>query len=244
MTKKRIATMATCIALVGAVAVGGTLALLSSQSYTLTNTFTVGNAYPDNALTLDEAIVDQVTSGTDNFGGYEAKDDGTRTDTTANATQAYKDLVAETYLDKDPTFHLAAESPDSWIIAHVTGVDALKDDGISIVDGDADEDNNVPEGYGWLKLDIETGMATEVVSYDNLTDGYYVTKNIIAASGSTNELFEKLYVGDNVDRDNTLASIVVKGVAVESVSGNWANDKAAVIAQAKTVDGFYTTPEA
>mgnify|MGYP000687842678 CR=1 FL=1 len=45
MTKKRIATMATCIALVGAVAVGGTLALLASESKQLVNTFSVSNGY-------------------------------------------------------------------------------------------------------------------------------------------------------------------------------------------------------
>lgn len=59
MKRKNMATMVTCIALVGAVAVGGTLALLSQGSNTVTNTFTVGKGYnqdtPD--LSLDEAPV-------------------------------------------------------------------------------------------------------------------------------------------------------------------------------------------
>ena len=224
MTKKRIATMATCIALVGAVAVGGTLALLSAQSNTVTNTFTIGNGYPTDALTLDEADVAQVTSGTDNFGGYEA------IDAPRVEENAYENLVADTTLDKDPTFHLAAESPDSWIIAKVTGVDALADNGITI-------NGNLPADYGWYKLDTTAGTATPITSYAELEDGYYVTKATVTAGNSTDALFEELKVGTGVNRDAALDSIVVSGVAVEAVTGTWAQDGAAVVAQAKTA-GF------
>lgn len=222
MTKKRFVTMATCIALVGAVAVGGTLALLSAQSNTVTNTFTIGKGYPSNALTLDEADVDQVTSGIDNFGGYNANA------SSRVVSNAYEDLVADTTLDKDPTFHLAAESPDSWIIAKVTGVDALKTKGITI-------NGNLPADYGWYKLNTETGEATKITSYAELVDGYYVTTTTIAAGASTDDLFEQLKVGSNVTRGE-LDNIVVSGVAVEAVTGTWAQDGAAVVAQAKTAN--------
>ena len=74
MTKKRIATMATCIALVGAVAVGGTLALLTSESKQLTNTFTVGSDYNSDGsdFLLKENGVDHVLDGTKE--GYEYGD--------------------------------------------------------------------------------------------------------------------------------------------------------------------------
>lgn len=223
MTKKRIATMATCVALVGAVAVGGTLALLSQQSNTVTNTFTIGNGYPETALTLDEAPVAQVVTGTDNFGGYNA--------TAGERVRAndYDNLVADTTLDKDPTFHLATGSPDSWIIAKVTGVDALKSKGIAI-------NGELPVDYGWLKLDTTTYAATPISDYSDLVDGYYVTNTIVAAGQDTDDLFEELKVGANVTR-GALDDIVVSGVAVESVTDAWANDGAAVVAQAKTA-GF------
>ncbi len=223
MTKKRIATMATCIALVGAVAVGGTLALLSTKSNDVTNTFTIGNGYGPNALTLNEADVEQVTSGTSNFGGYVAIE-GDRVQ-----KNDYVDLVADTTLDKDPTFHLAAESPDSWIIAKVTGVDALAGKGITI-------NGELPEGYGWLKLNTADGTATPIESYADLEDGYYVTNAVIAGGRDTDDLFEQLKVGADVTR-GTLDNIVVSGVAVEAVTGTWAQDGAAVVAQAKTA-GF------
>ncbi|WP_337575032.1 SipW-dependent-type signal peptide-containing protein [Fournierella sp.] len=223
MTKKRIATMATCIALVGAVAVGGTLALLSQQSNTVTNTFTIGKGYPDSALTLDEAPVARVITGTDNFGGYNAIG-GDRVE-----TNAYDNLVADTTLDKDPTFHLKAESPDSWVIAKVTGVNALSAKGITI-------NGELPRDYGWLKLNTEDGTATPITEYAELTDGYYVTKNIVTAGNDTDDLFEELKVGANVTRGE-LENIVVSGVAVESVTGEWTNDGAAVVAQANT-SGF------
>lgn len=220
MTKKRIATLATCIALVGTVAVGGTLALLTSNTPTLTNTFTIGDGYDPNALTLDEAAVEQVTSGTDNFGGYKAivGEGASRV-----AGQPYDNLVADTTLDKDPTFHLAANSPDSWIIAKVTGVNALETKGITI-------NGELPEGYGWLKLDTVTGKATAITSYADLEDGYYVTNAVIAGGSDTDDLFEQLKVGADVTRGE-LDDIVVSGVAVEAVTGTWAQDGAAVLAQ-------------
>ena len=226
MTKKRIATLATCIALVGTVAVGGTLALLSSNTATLTNTFTIGNGYPTQALTLDEDRVAQVTTGTLNFGGYEAVDK----DNDRVAGQAYANLVADTTLDKDPTFHLAAESPNSWIIAKVEGVNELKAKDITI-------NGELPGDYGWYKMNTETGEATEIKSYAELVNCYYVTKTTIAAGASTDDLFEELKVGTDVNRDAALDSIVVSGVAVEAVTDDWAKDGAAVVAQAKTA-GF------
>ena len=71
MNKKRIVTAVTCCALVGAIAVGGTIALLTSNAHTLKNTFTIGNNYPENALTLKEHAVERVTDlNATNHTGY------------------------------------------------------------------------------------------------------------------------------------------------------------------------------
>lgn len=98
MKRKNMISMVTSLALVGVVAVGGTLALLTSNTDTVTNTFAIGNGYGENALTLDEAPVAQVTTGTDNFGGYDATG-GERV-----KKNDYLNLVADTTLDKDPHF--------------------------------------------------------------------------------------------------------------------------------------------
>ena len=119
MTKKRIATMATCIALVGAVAVGGTLALLSAQSNTVTNTFTVGQAYDADDLFLREHDVTQVLDTQTNYGGYVSKgDDHWKVDESGKYTGIqYTDIVKGTTIDKDPQFGLTADAPTSWIVA-------------------------------------------------------------------------------------------------------------------------------
>lgn len=223
MKRKNVISMVTSLALVGVVAIGGTLALLSAQSNDVTNTFTIGNGYPVDALTLDEAPVAQVTTGTNNFGGYDATG-GERVE-----ENDYLNLVADTTLDKDPTFHLAAESPDSWIIAKVVGVDALDGKNITI-------NGDLPDGYSWLKLDTATGAATPINGYDDLVDGYYVTAATVSAGNSTDALFTELKVGADVVRGE-LEDIVVSGVAVEAVTGDWGQDGAAVVAQAKTA-GF------
>ena len=169
--------------------------------------------------------MEQVTSGTENFGGYEFINH----EVNRVEGKAYENLVADTTLDKDPTFHLAEGSPDSWIIAKVTGVDALKLKGITI-------NGDLPELYGWLKLNIGTGVATPIESYADLVDGYYVTNAVVAGGGDSDDLFEELKVSANVTRGE-LDNIVISGVAVESVTGTWAQDGAAVVAQAKTA-GF------
>lgn len=225
MKRKNVISMVTSLALVGVVAIGGTLALLSAQSNTVTNTFTIGNAYPSNALTLDEADVEQVTSGTTNYGGYVVDTDAVE----RVQSNAYENLVADTTLDKDPTFHLAAGSPDSWIIAKVEGVDELAAKGITI-------NGQLPSDYGWLKLNTADGTTASITGYDQLKDGYYVTKAVVAGGADSDDLFEQLKVGTNVTRGQ-LDSIVVSGVAVESVTDNWTKDGAAVVAQAKTA-GF------
>lgn len=108
-------------------------------------------------------------------------------------------------------------------------MDALKQKNITI-------NGKLPADYDWLKLDTATGTATPIDSYADLVDGYYVTAATVAAGQSPDALFTELKVGSNVVRE-TLPNIVVSGVAVESVTGTWAQDGAAVVAQAKTA-GF------
>ena len=198
MRKQKLATMVTCLALVGAVTIGGTLALLTANSNTVTNTFTVGNGYSSLALTLDEAPVSQVTSGASNYGGYAAT-----TDSRVEAN-SYTQLVKGTTLAKDPTFHLAAEQPTSWVVAKITGMNAsLPCTGIA-----AD--------CNWYKIDAAAGTYTKVTAASQITDGYYVYGAQVAAGASTQALFTQLSVNELPASSTT--PVVVSGVAVEALT--------------------------
>ena len=210
MTKKRFATMATCIALVGAVAVGGTLALLTAPSNAVTNTFAVGEGYPDpgpgeRVLTLDENIPTQ-----DAAGNYVS---GTsRTESGFD----YADLVDGTTLAKDPTFHLMAGSPKSWIVAEIGTVDeAFTDSKFTAND--------------WYKVTLgENGKytAAAVNEGDRITAGLYIYGETINGGGNTSALFEALKYdeqttsSDGGETVRTPDDLVIKGCAVQAVGAD------------------------
>lgn len=203
MTKKRFATMATCIALVGAVAVGGTLALLTSTSDKVTNTFTVGEGYEDGDFYIDENQVKRDT-GASNFGGY--IEDGT------SRVEAidYEDLVAGTTLAKDPTLHVTQGSTESWVVAKISGLTA--NNGKLALEGTIS---------GWYE--VVDGELVEVTSAANLKDNtlYIYEKTLGGADGDTDSapLFETVRVASSVAQGATFTNIEVTGVAVEAVEG-------------------------
>lgn len=223
MTKKRIGTMAACLALVGAVAVGGTLALLSTQSNALTNTFAVGPDYPDDdgriALELREHDVQKDLS-TDNYGGYSAKENWKMDDSGAYTDIDYTQIVEGTTLDKDPQFHLVADSPNSWIVAKITGVNAL--DGK--LDVNAVETAGITGDWWFYDADAQNGPEwVKVTEAAQIEDGYYMFDQQVAANGTTDPLFTQLVATDVVDNNGdaiNLGDIVVKGVAVQAVDGS------------------------
>lgn len=238
MTKKRFATMATCIALVGAVAVGGTLALLSAQSNDVTNTFTVGKGYDQNEpnpdFYLDEAKVAQVTEG-DNIGGYAETDDA------RVESNQYANIVADAYLAKDPQFHISSdcEVAHSWIVAKVDGFNTtpgattLK---FTDVD-DTDMANNAVAG-SWYKVtegEAEgTYVYTLVDGVEDMGNGVYIYSASLTAGQSTKDLFQQLQVDTFVAGQNP-STITVTGYAVEGVAGvSFENMRDDVMAQ---IDG-------
>lgn len=232
MTKKRFGTMAACLALVGAVAVGGTLALLSTPSNTLTNTFAVGPDYPDDdgkiALELREHDV-QKDLDTDNYGGYSATENWKMDDSGAYTDIDYTQIVEGTTLAKDPQFHLVAESPNSWIVAEIDGLEEL--------DGKLDVSAILTDNK-WYHL--VNGQWEIVDSAEDVTDGYYMYGETVAANGTTDPLFTQLTATNVVDNNGDaieLGNIVVKGVAVQAVEGSKFDDatKAEVYATAVSV---------
>ena len=203
MTKKRFATMATCIALVGAVAVGGTLALLTSQSDKVTNTFTVGQGYQAGDFYIDENQVKRDT-GASNFGGY--IEDGT----TRVKEIKYEDLVAGTTLAKDPTLHVKQGSTESWVVAKISGLTA--NEGKLALEGTIS---------GWYE--VKDGELVEVTKAADLKDDtlYIYDTTLGGVDGATDStpLFETVRVNSNVAAGATFTNIEVTGVAVEAVEG-------------------------
>ncbi len=221
MTKKRFGTMAACLALVGAVAVGGTLALLSAPSNTVTNTFTVGSGYnqdkdPTPDFYLDEAPIVKDVEG-ENLGGYN-ETTGTRVE-----ANTYADLVEGTTLAKDPQFHIDDECDVkySWIVAKITGFNSTdgnetKLDFATVVDKTENSNaawfhvTKTDDGYNYEEV-TEQNKTTEMV--DN---GVYIYSVPLQKGENTNDLFQSLTV-TNVNEGETIPNIVISGWAVEGV---------------------------
>lgn len=118
MKKKNVLMMAMSLVLVAVIAVGGTLAYLTSNTDTLTNTFAVGSGYDDDdpanpALKLDETAKPAQGNPT------EISDERTSDDITYDA------MYPGSIIAKDPTLRLKNGSPVSYLFAKVDGVDAL-----------------------------------------------------------------------------------------------------------------------
>lgn len=252
MQKKNVLMMTMSLAMVGVVAVGGTLAYLTSNTKTLTNTFTVGEGYDADDFKLDE---------TDVIDGL----DGVKTNPTAidphdreESANEYAPVAPGSRIAKDPTFYLKNDAPESWVVAEVTGVDALVDTNYIVVSNDAaasvtNDTSSALNTTDWTKVANSDGsvigavVEEEKVEDDGKLDGYYVyigstQYNDVTKEGYTSlqPLFKSVYVKSTVSTSDQMAeikeafetNIVVKGVAVQKDNISTA---AAAFEAAKTV---------
>ena len=216
MKKKNVLMMAMSLVLVAVIAVGGTLAYLTSDTKTLTNTFTVGTGYPDdpNTFYLDETDIPD--DGT-NPGEISLNDRET-------VRNEYAEMTVGDAVAKDPTFHLTA-GPESYVFAKVTGVDEMIAAGF-IVSNEAPTDGKNTDAMtnglnttNWVQIDKENVEATY--------DGYYVykvTEGDYTVTPSRTPL-ERLFASVSIDKDastlptlkkNINDTIVIKGIAVQA----------------------------
>ena len=109
-SKKKVFVTVLCAAALVVASVLGTMAYLTSQRETVTNTFTVGNV----AITLDETDVTPMG----------VKD----TDARVKGNE-YKLIPGHTYI-KDPTVHVDTDSEESWlfvkVVDEIAGIEADK----------------------------------------------------------------------------------------------------------------------
>lgn len=218
---KKMFTMVGSLALVGAVAVGATLAYLSDNTSTITNTFTVGNNI---SVQISEKDIDGNPS------------DRVNVQDTADE-QNYGQLTIGDDYDKDPRVDLLSASPDSYLYIYVSGVDTLKGLDLDNADNDVKPDfevvhiNDITKAEELYTFDSDWTKIADVDGSDptqELLDGIYVygtaeNPTKMTAGNSTDSLFDKVRIADDVTsfKDGAATSlsnskIVLKAAAVQA----------------------------
>lgn len=222
MKKNKIMLSVVSGLLVAAVAVGGTLAYLSDKSNQVENTFTIGAGYDDNALTLDETKVTP-DAALPTAPAVEA-------DKRVGTDQSYPDLLPGSEFAKDPTFHLAADSTDSYIIAKVTNAQEAKAVGYIFKDAD----KTIGFDANWKKVANINGtiIGGEVVD-DGSLNGYYLfvdgaqAGKIVKGGQSTEAIFTYVQLDSDIANEALAAAnnqkTTVIGVAVQATNNTAAN---------------------
>lgn len=214
MKKKKLLTAVMSLALVGAVAVGGTLAYLSDASGKVTNTFTMGAGYETvddhTGLWLDET----------------KKEDGTRYPTEIGATAAdriegdedgkngvqYQELLPGDNMVKDPTFHMTEGSVKSRVVMKVTGLDTLSGQKFTISYNPITykEDGSISPTALNVSETENTATWKKIANVDGSTelngklDGYYVYNMPVDASATAvklEPLFQYITFDKNVNTE-------------------------------------------
>lgn len=214
MKRKNMISMVTSLALVGVVAVGGTLALLSQKANDVTNTFTVGQGYDAADIKLSEADVVQETDGS--YTGLQEttrEDDYVLTIGTQKRFESnkYKNLVNGTTIDKDPIVTIDANTVDSWVVAYIDEVDE------AFTGSQFQDDNNL--WYKVTKTGANWDVAASPVANTNIAEGYYIYKTVVEKSEvvwNSPALFTELNVTIAED-DSDVTTMNVKAGLVQFV---------------------------
>lgn len=266
MKRKNMATMVACIALVGAVAVGGTLALLSQGSKVLTNTFTAGANYEAGDFVLKEHGVNQVFTEEEGYvyGSYKQDTNpaNIKDGTEGKEGNTYGEIVPGTVLDKDPWFELVhgdKETPDSWIVARLGKAQlyALQQKGITIekvagVDTKGaqwkivtqDEDGNWKVSEAGITKDVFKVNEEPAPGEEQYI--YFIFDRKLVDNGNSDQttaLFTQLAAGANAAEVNDL-TLNVQGVAVQALSAEEAvlNNQGTINAIMEQALGTWPTP--
>lgn len=198
--KKKFALMATSLVLVAALAVGGTLAYLTSQD-SVTNTFTVGNV----TITLDEAKVNP-------DGTLVTGEDAGRV-----KANSYKLMPGHTY-NKDPMVTVVKDSESSYIKMTVTFNEAAELDAIFNPTGaDLTSIFNGYDGNNWIYKGNTKDTGANTRTYE------FWYKEAVAAPGADvalDALFDSITVPGTITNDQLQSindmSITVNAYAIQA----------------------------
>lgn len=223
MKKRKLMMTVMSLALVLVVAVGGTLAYLSDQSNTVTNTFNVGDGYKEDedgnvGLWLDETNV---------LNPVERTKTGNK----------YEDMLPGSQVKKDPIFHLTEGSLDSYVFAYVTGLDDIIDKGFLISDSAVEPlVGGSALNSGWTKVYGAEDSGLDGLYVYGTVDDEGINATVLSGGESTPQLFGYVWYGSTVDNDlhdenyaaqstaqlekpdAALSEIVIKGVAVQTAN--------------------------
>lgn len=225
MKKRKIMMSVLSAALVGVVAIGGTLAYLSDQSNPVTNTFNVGAGYEEDdkkhtGLWLDETKKIDDKNPTEIGVGEE-----NRTETGVD----YTEMLPGSVVAKDPTFHLTTGSTDSYVFALVKGVDAMITDGYYFTatkpEGQADPQNAF--NGAWKKVSVGSGFDGLYIYFDgvdNIVEGGELDEEgeVVTPADPMVSLFNWVKLGSSLDNaefaDVNPGLVEIKGVAVQAAN--------------------------
>lgn len=238
MKKRQLAKLGLTVGLVGAVGVGGTLAILSQQSNTVTNTFAVGAGIKAEDVVLDETDLQ----------GKALDADMSETQRTKKGND-YINLQPGMKLTKDPQVHVSAKAADSYVFAKLENVDEYL---AAMNEGVADEDkstliNGINKNWKMYQAEAE-GSLDGVYVYVGATDenkGIEAGGNDEGSKVSVGNIAfdsEKLFEGIQLDtaatlydaegnpKDLTKLNIVVKALAVQATDAttSWTDAQAVV----------------
>lgn len=218
MKKNKIVMSVISGLLVAAVAVGGTLAYLSDTSNQVTNTFNVGTGYEEDEKGHVGLWLDETANPAPGVNPTEISSTN-RTEIGVDYTGMYPGTVVA----KDPTFHLTANSTDSYVFARVTGADAMIAAGYVISDidlGDFDvEPTSSVNEMAWEKV------ADDDDANDAGLDGVYRYYTTVAGGENGADLaalFNSVKLSKDVDSDEFAkilpSTIDIAGVAVQTAN--------------------------
>ena len=205
--KKKLTLVVTCIVLVAAMVIGGTLAYLTSNDE-VKNTFSVGNV----GITMDEAKVNQdgeklyVLTGdveTENYDKYVT--DSTKGDIAKRVkANDYKLMPGHTYT-KDPIIHVDTASEDCYLFVTIKNeITAIEATGKTVADQ--------MKTNGWAEVTGKTGL------YVYVGKGAVTNALPLAVAKGTNvNVFEQIVIADSVTSvsDYQGKTIVANAYAVQ-----------------------------
>ncbi|OUQ34032.1 SipW-dependent-type signal peptide-containing protein [Massilimicrobiota timonensis] len=219
--KKNKKAMIASLVLVGAVCVGSTLAYLSDQSNTLTNSFTVGQGYvPDEdlkqAVWVDEKDYDGEQDVNDDTLGedFYYVGDELRTLKGNNYGTDTNKLEAGSVVVKDPVIRLTEASVDSWVYMQVT---YKKGEVYSFLKGEA-SNKDLAEVIGdkWTEIS-NTDDGENVVLVVRYNKRLNSTKEGEDLIHNTEALFDHIRIDSTFEGQPTITPITIKACAVQAV---------------------------